>query len=75
MTTKKAHITKLSLQEFCQVLAALRHWQQTYARTDIDRIRAEWTEHFEDCGPMTMKAIDELCERINFLDPLRRQED
>jgi hypothetical protein len=68
MKSPKTSPVQLTFQEFCQVLAALRHWQQTYDRASLASIRAQWEEHFEDCDPMTMVAIDELCERLNFED-------
>jgi hypothetical protein len=57
-----------TFQEFCQVLAALRHWQFHQEGKSLETVRMDWDEHFEDCEPMTMQAIDALCERINFED-------
>jgi len=58
-----------TFQEFCQVLAALRHWQFHQEGKSLETARMDWDEHFEDCEPMTMEAINALCERINFDDP------
>jgi predicted DNA-binding transcriptional regulator YafY len=57
----------LTEQELATVLAALRHWQQSLRR-EHGRVAA-WP-HFEDQEPLTLREIDELCERLNSSDLL-----
>lgn len=50
---------ELTIQETCQVLAALRRWQG---------VEEEWVQAvLNDSGqtPMTDDEIDDLCEKIN----------
>jgi len=47
-------------RELAQVLAALRHWQQTVSSgTDAG------FSHFESEQPMTHEEINDLCEDLN----------
>lgn len=46
------------------VLAALRHFQLTFENCPREEL-PETFPHFEDCMPLTMDAIDDLCEELN----------
>ena len=54
----------LTSQELAQVLAALRHWQRDFECEPVENVK-DMYPHFDEVEPMGMKAIDELCERIN----------
>lgn len=50
--------------ELATVLAALRHWQQNLASNKNQGPISP--DHFDDqTSPLTIKEIDDLCERIN----------
>ena len=53
----------LNKREAATVLAALRLFQQ-----HPDTVRDYFTDHFADQKPLSLKQINDLCERVN-LDP------
>lgn len=54
------HITP---RDLATVLAALRYWQQDLAENDGAGPISP--DHFDDCEPLTVEEIDDLCERLN----------
>lgn len=54
---------KLTPRERATVLAALRYWQQDLAENADPPICAHFDEQIT---ALTVKEIDDLCERINF---------
>jgi len=56
----------LTARELATLLAALRHWQQTYSETDIPSLITAWPQFAAD-APLSSAEIDTLCARLNQL--------
>ena len=49
--------------ELATVLAALRHWQKALQKGKAQDLMPD---HFDKVEPLTLEAIDELCEKLNL---------
>lgn len=60
---------KLTRQEIATILAALRNWQEI-TTPEAGNVPGElYPDIFEDIDPLNTDEIDELCERINTVEP------
>lgn len=55
----------LTPRELATVLAALRRWQEEWTGHHLAPSHLRKMEHFTEERPLTMKQIDQLCERLN----------
>lgn len=63
--TKKVVAVQLDANQLATVLAALRHFQESYENADADEICEAWPNHFEDVAPLGTDDISNLCEELN----------
>ncbi len=58
---------RLNKRQIASVLAALRHWQRHLSihGSAVSTRGSAYCEHFMHESPLSIKEIDDLCERLN----------
>lgn len=54
----------VSEQEHATILAALRHWQESFIHSSD--AKTAFLDHFHDVSPLVGDDVEAICERINY---------
>jgi hypothetical protein len=57
---------EIDSRELATALAALRYWQNDW----MEQSEGPMAGHFHEQTPLTGEEIDELCEKLNFAEPV-----